>query len=128
MRPATYDDLAYLNAQDFVDEYDSLLDKGSVRIAERDGAPVGIGLLLAHVLHDRAVDIGMYADPSMRRQGIGSSILALLAREALDDGRRVAAGCWWRNWESRPSIERAGLTYVGTIFRMQLDTTRFSSE
>jgi GNAT superfamily N-acetyltransferase len=127
LRPATHDDLDYLIAQDFLDDYDELLGKGNVRLAERHGKPVGIGLLIAHVLDDRAVDIGMYAEPSARRQGVGSSILALLAREALDSGRRVAAGCWWRNWESRPSIERAGLTCVGTIFRMQLDPKRFAS-
>jgi GNAT superfamily N-acetyltransferase len=126
LRRATHDDLDYLTAQDFVDNYDELLGKGDVRIAERLGAPVGIGLLIAHVLHDQAVDIGMYADPSIRRQGIGSSILALLAREALDTGRRVAAGCWWRNWESRQSIERAGLACVGTIFRLDLDRDRFA--
>jgi GNAT superfamily N-acetyltransferase len=127
LRPATYDDVDYLKAQDFVDDYDELLSKGSVRLAERDGVPVGIGLLIVHVLDHRAVEIGMYADPSARREGVGSSILAMLAREALASGRRVTAGCWWRNWESRPSIERAGLTCVGTILRMRLDAHRFAS-
>ena len=127
LRVAGRDDLAYLTAQDFLDDYDEPLRKGEVRIAERHGSPVGIGLSVANGINDNAVDIGMYADPAARRQGVGSSIVALLAREARVAGKRVAAGCWWQNWGSRPSLESAGLTCVGTIFHLQLDATRFSA-
>ena len=89
LRLATRDDLAYLMAQDFVVDYDEPLRKGQVRIAERHAERVGIGMYVAHPISDRAVDIGMYTDPSARREGVGSSLLALLAREALDSGRRL---------------------------------------
>lgn len=123
LRLATAEDLPYLSAQDFLDDYDEPLRTRQLRIAERDGAAVGIGVLVPHAVSDDAVDIGMYTEPSVRRRGIGSSILVLLAREAL--AQRVTAGCWWRNWESRASLERAGLTCVGTIFEMDLDAHRF---
>ena len=127
LRLATRDDLTYVMAQDFLDDYEGRLHKGQLRVAERDGARVGIGVVVEHAICDRAVDIGMYTDPSVRREGVGSSILALLARDALDKGRRVAAGCWWRNWRSRATVERAGLDCVGTIFELHLDANRFAS-
>lgn len=75
---------------------------------------------------DDRVEIGMFTDPDLRRQGIGRSILALTAREVLAAGRTPAAGCWWRNWESRHTLEAAGLTCIGTIFRVDLDPERFA--
>lgn len=127
LRPATHDDLTYLTAQDFLDDYDGPLARDEVRIAEQHGAPVGIGIVAAHALSENVVDIGMYTEPSERRKGVGSAILVVLARAALERGKRVSAGCWWRNWESRPSIESAGLTCVGTIFQIRLDANRFAS-
>lgn len=127
LRLATRDDLAYLTAQDFLDDYDEPLDKSQLRIAERRGMRVGIGMYVAHPISDRVIDIGMYANPSVRREGVGSSILALLAHEALDRGRRVAAGCWWHKWGSRSAVERAGLDCIGTIFELHLDANRFAS-
>jgi hypothetical protein len=35
------------------------------------------------------------------------------------------AGCWWRNTESRRTVEASGLTCVGTIFRFTVDPDRF---
>ena len=63
----------------------------------------------------------MYVDPMLRRRGVGSSILSLTARAVLDDGRTPVAGCWWKNWSSRATIEAAGLVCAGTILRVDLD-------
>ena len=72
------------------------------------------------------VSIGMYVDPVLRRRGVGSSILSLTARAVLDDGRTPVAGCWWKNWSSRATIEAAGLVCAGTIFRFDLDPGVFA--
>ena len=122
---ATEADLPYLNGADFVDDYTELLAAGGVRIARRDDTNLGIGLLVQHPLNEAVVDLGMYTDPEARRQGVGRSIIALAARECLDRGQTPVAGCWYANWESRPTLEAAGLTSVGTIFTFTLDPDAF---
>ena len=62
------------------------------------------------------------AAPPRRRR----SILALTAREVLAQGRTPVAGCWWKNWPSRVTLEAAGLTCAGTIFRLDLDPDLFA--
>ena len=77
-------------------------------VVRLDGREAGIAVHEPHALDDDVVDIGMYVDPVLRRRGVGSSILALTARRVLDEGRTPVAGCWWRNWASRVTIEAAG--------------------
>jgi GNAT superfamily N-acetyltransferase len=122
---ATDADLPYLNGVDFVDDYTELLAAGRVRIARRDETVVGIGLLVQHPLNEAVVDLGMFTDPGARRQGVGRSIIALAARECLDRGQTPVAGCWYANWQSRPTLEAAGLTCAGTIFNFTLDPDAF---
>ena len=92
-----------------------------------DEAEAGIAVHVPHALADDVVDIGMYVDPALRRRGVGSSILALTARDVLAQGRTPVAGCWWKNWASRVTLETAGLTCAGTIFRLDLDPDVFAA-
>jgi len=139
VRPAADSDLPYLRGTGFQDDYTVLLNNGQLRIAELAGIRVGIGVAVPHPLNDstvpsgsapqaplRTVDIGMFTNADRRHEGIGRSILALVAREMLDTGCHPVAGCWWRNWESRRTLEAAGLTCIGTIFRLTLDPDRFT--
>lgn len=123
--PAVETDLEYLHGTGFQDDYTSMLEAGELRIARLDGAEVGIGVAAPQPLGNGRIDIGMFTNPQSREKGIGRSILGLVAQEVLASGRLPTAGCWWRNWESRRTLEAAGLTCVGTIFRLELDPDRF---
>jgi len=125
LRPATAEDLPWLESTGFQDDYGQLLDGNGLSIAVLDEAEAGIAVHVRHVLADDVVDIGMYVDPALRRRGLGSSILALTARDVLAQGRTPVAGCWWKNWASRVTLEAAGLTCAGTIFRLDLDPDVF---
>ena len=125
VRPATAEDLPWLESTGFQDDYAQYLDRNALSIATLDAAEVGIAVHVPHALADDVVDIGMYVDPALRRRGVGSSILALTAREVLAQARTPVAGCWWKNWASRVTLEAAGLTCAGTIFRLDLDPDVF---
>jgi GNAT superfamily N-acetyltransferase len=127
LRPARTADLLWLESTGFQDDYTQLLDGNALSIAVLDGAEAGIAVHVRHVLVDDVVDIGMYVDPALRRRGVGSSILALTARDVLAEGPTPVAGCWWRNWASRVTLEAAGLTCAGTIFRLDLDPDLFAA-
>lgn len=120
MHAAAEADMPYLERAEFHN-----LPTRQLRIAELGQAQVGIGVAEPHALDPSTVDIGMFADPDRRRTGIGRSIIALLANQVSDSGRRPVAGCWWRNWASRRTLESAGMRCVGTIFRLTLDPERF---
>ena len=120
LRRATASDLPYLQSAGYQDDYSTM------RIAELAGNTVGIGIAVPHLLNKSMVNIGMFTNADRRNEGIGRSILALVAREMLDTGCHPVAGCWWRNWESRRTLEAAGLTCIGTIFRLTLDPDRFT--
>ena len=126
LRPATAEDLPWLESTGFQDDYGQLLDGDALSIAVLDEAEAGIAVHVRHALADDVVDIGMYVDPALRRRGVGSSILALTARDVLSQGRTPVAGCWWKNWASRVTLETAGLTCAGTIFRLDLDPDVFA--
>ena len=118
-------DLDYLVGTGFQDDYTGLMARRELKVARLDGSEVGVGVAVPQQLGNGRVDIGMFTEPAARRTGIGRSILALAAREVLAAGLSPAAGCWWRNWASRRTIEAAGLTCVGTIFRFELEPDRF---
>lgn len=122
---ATESDLPYLNGTGLQDDFTEQVARGRTQVARLNGTEVGIGFLVPHPLNEQRVDIGMFTNPDARRSGIGRSILARASQEVLASDRTPVAGCWWRNWESRPAVEAAGLTCVGTIFRYTLDPHRF---
>ena len=123
IRPAGPDDIPWLSAQaEFADEVHEHYPLGNVRVLDLDATPIGIGLLVPHeTAPERAVDLGDYIEPAHRNRGYGTSLLVLLAREALAQGKLATCGCYWRNEASRRQIEKAGFTCVGTVFRLDLD-------
>jgi GNAT superfamily N-acetyltransferase len=127
LRRATPEDLPWLESTGFQDDYVQYLEGNALSVALLDQGEVGIAVHVPHVLADAVVDIGMYVDPVLRRRGVGSSILALTARDVLARGRTPVAGCWWKNWASRVTLEAAGLTCAGTIFRLDLDPDVFAA-
>ncbi|SDS23011.1 hypothetical protein SAMN04489812_1278 [Microlunatus soli] len=122
---ASVADLAYLDGTGFQPNFTDLVDSGVVRVARLHETEVGIAILVPHILNGQRVDVGMFTDPGSRRRGIGRSILALACQEVLGNQQTPVAGCGAGNWESRPTLEAAGMTCVGTIFRFTLDPNRF---
>ena len=123
---ATHADLDYLESTGWQQDFTGYVDRNAMSVVRLDGHEAGVAVHDRHALERRVVDIGMYVDPVLRRRGVGSSILSLTARAVLDDGRTPVAGCWWKNWSSRATIEAAGLVCAGTIFRFDLDPGVFA--
>jgi GNAT superfamily N-acetyltransferase len=122
---ATHADLDYLHSTGWQSDFASYVEKSAMSIARLEGREVGIAVHERHALDSGVVDIGMYVDPVLRRHGVGSSILALTARAVHDAGLTPVAGCWWKNWSSRATLEAAGLVCAGTILRFDLDPDVF---
>ena len=125
---ATHADLGYWSPRAGRTTSASYVDRNAMSVVRLDGSEVGIAVHEPHALDPSVVDIGMYVDPVLRRRGVGSSILVPDgSRAVLDDGRTPVAGCWWKNWSSRATIEAAGLVCAGTILRFDLDPEPFTT-
>jgi GNAT superfamily N-acetyltransferase len=125
IRAPEEDDQAWLASTGFLDGHEAYVERNEISVVLLDGGEAGIAVHVPHPLEPDVVSIGMYVDPVLRRRGVGSSILSLTGRAMLDDGRTPVAGCWWRNWSSRATIEAAGLVCAGTILRFDLDPETF---
>ena len=123
---ATAADLGYLQSTGWQDDYTYYVNRNAMSVVRLDGQEAGIAVHEPHALDADVVDIGMYVDPVLRRRGVGSSILALTARQVLGEGRTPVAGCWWRNWASRVTIE-AGDDVHGHDLRFTLDPGLFAA-
>lgn len=120
------EDVPFMDAQDFLTNSRSYVRRQEAWIARNaDGRPVGIGVLQPHRSSPGHVDIGMYTIPPQREKGIGRTILIRLMEVALTTGFTPVAGCYWKNFLSRRTLESAGLTCIGTIFRFSFNKDRF---
>ncbi len=125
VRLATAADEIYLNEVDFLKNPGSYIRKQEVWIAlNEDGKKVGVGVIQPMIFEDEYLDIGMFTNKELREHGIGRSILALLMKIVSDSGRIPVAGCHWKNYTARRTLESAGMTCIGTIFKFSFNKNK----
>lgn len=118
VRLATMTDEEIIKEMDFLKNPGSYIKKQEVWITSNDeGKAVGLGLIQPMQFSDEALDIGVFTDHSSRRTGIGSSTLAILMKMVTDSGRTPVAGCSAKNPIGRRTLESAGMTCIGSIFK-----------
>ncbi len=126
VRLARPEDIAYMDSMDFLTNSSSYIRRQEAWIARNEqDRPVGIGLIQPHLGSDAYLDLGVFVNPEVRGQGIGRSIVIRLMQVVIKTGRIPTAGCYYKNFESRRTLESAGMTCVGTIFRFSFNKDRF---
>lgn len=126
LRMAKPEDVAYMDSMDFLTNSSAYIRRQEAWIARNEkDQPVGIGIIQPQVATDDYLDIGMFVNPGAREIGIGRSIAIRLMEIVLKAGRTPVAGCFYKNFESRRTLESAGMTCIGTIFRFSFNKDRF---
>lgn len=126
IRLAKPEDVPYMDAMDFLTNSQSYVRRQEAWIARNEkDQPVGIGVIQPHLASGDHLDIGMFVNPGARGLGFGRSIVIRLMEVAVKTGRIPVAGCFHKNFESRRTLESAGMTCVGTIFRFSFNKDRF---
>ena len=119
-------DVAYMDSMAFLTNSSAYIRRQEAWIARNEkDQPVGIGVLLPQIANDAYLDIGMFVNPDARELGIGRSIAIRLMEVVLKVGRIPVAGCFYKNFEARRTLESAGMTCIGTIFRFSFNKDRF---
>ena len=119
-------DVPYLDEMGFLTNSSSYVRRQEIWIAQ-DGSnrPVGIGIIQPHQSDEDHLDLGMFVNPNFQGRGIGRSIVIRLMEIIVQAGRIPVAGCFHKNFESRRTLESAGMTCIGTIFRVSFNKDRF---
>lgn len=88
------------------------------RAIEVDGKAVGsIGIFVKDDVYEKSAELGYWLSEDYWRQGIVSSAVRMLCREAFAafDIVRIFASAFECNAGSRGVLEKAGFTYEGTM-------------
>jgi GNAT superfamily N-acetyltransferase len=118
---ATSEDVALIREEsgDFFQVIDEGITAGTLFVTERDGQPVGFGVLETSRLYPDIASIGMFTIERFRSQGVGTATIALLRAECHRRGIRPVAGCWYYNHASKRTLERAGMYSPTRLLRME---------
>lgn len=126
LRLADPKDVPYMDEMGFLTNSSAYIRRQEAWIARDDSDhPVGIGIIQPHQSNADYLDIGMFVNPTARNLGIGRSIVIRLMELVTGAGRIPVAGCFHKNFESRRTLESAGMTCIGTIFRISFNKDRF---
>lgn len=109
-RLATMADLDEIQsfAEDFLDNYEDVIEKKALYVLEKENEILGIGIVVRNKIMEKCVSIGVLTKESKRKLGVGRSIILHLKRIAFELGVTPVAGCWYYNVESRLTLESAG--------------------
>lgn len=97
------------NSGKFFDKLDEKILREEIYIAEKNGIPVGYGILEKGIIMKGYVSIGMFTIEKFRQQGIGRNILLKLKDTVYDKNMIPIAGCWYYNHNSKKTLESAGM-------------------
>ncbi|MCB9149210.1 MAG: hypothetical protein H6641_10670 [Caldilineaceae bacterium] len=107
-------------AEDFLDNYEDVIGKKELYVLEKENEILGIGIVVRNKIMDNCVSIGVLTKASMRKLGVGRSIILHLKRIAFELGLTPVAGCWYYNAESRVTLESAGYITKSKLLRVIL--------
>lgn len=119
-RLATLADLDEIQgfAEDFLDNYEDVIEKKALYVLEKEKELLGIGIVVRNKIMENCMSIGVLTKASKRKLGVGRSIILHLKRIVYEMGLTPVAGCWYYNAESRLTLESAGYITKSKLLRV----------
>lgn len=93
---------------DNVTQDDLLLKRTMLYRLNENGETLGYGIVVPGILLPQYASVGMITLEPYRRRGVGRSIQLHLADLCRESGLVPISGCWYRNENSKRTIESAG--------------------
>ena len=115
IQPATSTHIAALLEMDseFFDDMDRRISESQVYLNADSEEIKVVGILEHGVIHRHYASVGMYVADRYRNHGLGSSMIASLARYCERSGLIPISGCAAGNAASRKALEKAGYICTG---------------
>lgn len=120
LRKANLADVPVLKKKfkDSFDNYEELIGKDSLYLGMVNDEVISLGNVNHHRTAPNTVSIGMVVDEAYRHKGYGTETIKAMINEGLRRGCRVHAGCWYYNHASKKVLEKAGMSMVNLIIRV----------
>ena len=120
-RLATEHDLREIEllAGDFLDKYDERIKNHQIYVLEENNSIIGLGVLVDNKIMRNCAATGMFTKESMRRKGIGRSIIIHLKTIVHELGKTPVPGCGYYNTNSRRTLESAGYISKSKLLKFQ---------
>jgi GNAT superfamily N-acetyltransferase len=104
---------------DFFAPIEERIARDELFLNRRGDELVGFGIREMSRLYPKTASIGMFTLEPYRGAGVGSATIAhLIAKCAAEDIHPVA-GCWYYNHRSKRTLERAGMSTVTRLLRIE---------
>lgn len=116
MQKADYASMKFLQRQDdsikelfeTEEQLSHFIQNENVFIFSKSGDFVGCGMVLRTHIDWDYCDLGVWVEPSKRRNGIGSQIILKLREFAIDNNMKPSCACAIENVASQKTIEKSG--------------------
>jgi GNAT superfamily N-acetyltransferase len=120
-RLATGHDLREIEllARDFLDKNDERIRNNQIYVLEENNSIIGLGVLVENKIMRNCAGTGMFTKESLRRKGIGRSIIIHLKTIAHELGKTPVPGCRYYNTNSRKTLESAGYASKSKLLKFQ---------
>jgi GNAT superfamily N-acetyltransferase len=120
-RPASEGDKAEIEtiSGDFFDRLAERIAHKEIFVFREEETLLGVGIVEKGRLLCQCASIGMFTHEQHRQQGVGRSIIIHLKRWCYTNGFVPVAGCWYYNYNSKKTLESAGMVTRTRLLRLE---------
>lgn len=109
---------------DFLNDYERRIENGELFVYYRNADLLGIGLIERSKMFKGLASIGMFANESYRKQGVGKTIIIQLRNWCNNHGITPISGCWYYNEASKRTLESGGMVTKTRLLNVEVTKPR----
>jgi GNAT superfamily N-acetyltransferase len=107
-------------SHDFFDQLEERIREGQIFVFNNDKILLGVGIIEKSILQDGIASVGMFTNESVRKLGIGRTIIHHLKQWCYTNNFRPICGCWYYNDYSKLTLESAGMVSKTRLLNIQV--------
>ncbi|MBY0149354.1 GNAT family N-acetyltransferase [Neobacillus niacini] len=107
-------------SHDFFDQLEERIRDGQIFVFSNDKSLLGVGIIEKSILQDGIASVGMFTNESVRKLGIGRTIIHHLKQWCYTNNLKPICGCWYYNDNSKLTLESAGMVSKTRLLNIQV--------
>ncbi|MDF2890433.1 MAG: GCN5-related N-acetyltransferase [Clostridia bacterium] len=111
LRTATKEDIPLILqvSEDFFDSLEARVERREIFVFKNADELLGAGIVEYSKILKGYTSIGMFVNEQYRQKGIGKTIIIKLKQWCYENGLTPICGCWYYNYNSKKTLERAAM-------------------
>jgi GNAT superfamily N-acetyltransferase len=107
-------------SHDFFDRLEERIREGQIFVFSNEEILMGVGIIEKSILQEGFASVGMYTNESVRKLGIGRTIIHHLKQWCYANNLKPICGCWYYNEHSKLTLESAGMVSKTRLLNIQV--------